>query len=112
MSDADANERRTITIQLQPALSPSLDCRATIQSLTSLSKDSWFNGGNDDGPYVNVFLRTDDLAKLWNQIQTVLLADVEVAKCAIVTCEGRQGWDDYLLLHHFDGSQPLDTISN
>jgi hypothetical protein len=26
----------------------------------------------------------------------------------IVVCEGERGWDDYLLLHHFDKRQKLD----
>jgi hypothetical protein len=112
MSDANTNEAKTVAIQVQPALSPDLDCTAAIQKLTSLSKDSWFDDGNDDGPYVNIFLRTDDVSKLWVKIRTLLVMDANLAKCAIVTCEGEQGWDDYLLLHHFDGSEPLDQILN
>ncbi len=34
-----------------------------------------------------------------------------MARATIITCQGKRGWDDYLLLHHFDLSEPLDEIS-
>ena len=30
---------------------------------------------------------------------------------AIACCEGDNGWDDYLLLYHFDNSESIDAIS-
>ena len=33
-----------------------------------------------------------------------------LAAAAIIVCEGEHGWDDYLLLHHFDPAEPLDTM--
>ena len=50
--------------------------------------------------------RTLDLPRLWQAIQESLgFADgwkPPIARALIVVCEGNYGWDDYLLLHHFD----------
>ncbi len=75
-----------------------------------------FESGDDDGRYVNLFVDSDDAADAWSLITTSLLSDgiigVEVRAASIVTITGRNGWDDYLLLHHFDHTQTLDTIEN
>jgi hypothetical protein len=34
-----------------------------------------------------------------------------LAQAAIVVCEGELGWDDYLLLHHFNSDEELDELS-
>ena len=33
-----------------------------------------------------------------------------ISRGAIITCQGKRGWDDYLLLHHFDPAEELDTL--
>ena len=35
-----------------------------------------------------------------------------LARAAIATCEGKHGWDDYLLLHHYDRTLVLDTLND
>ncbi len=73
-----------------------------------------FASGDDNGRYVNLFIDSDDAADAWSLIRTSLLSErtigVEVGAASIVTITGRDGWDDYLLLHHFDQTQPLDTM--
>jgi hypothetical protein len=44
-------------------------------------------------------------------IRELLQADPALANIAIVVCQGERGWDDYLLLHHFDSSVPLDQLT-
>ena len=34
----------------------------------------------------------------------------QLASASIATCEGNRGWDDYLLLHHYDRTLDLDTL--
>lgn len=34
-----------------------------------------------------------------------------ISRACIVVCEGAQGWDDYLLLHHFDPAEVLDHFA-
>ncbi|MDR0717159.1 MAG: tetratricopeptide repeat protein, partial [Azoarcus sp.] len=35
----------------------------------------------------------------------------ELKNSSIVVCQGRHGWDDYLLLYHYDSTQEVDEIS-
>jgi hypothetical protein len=75
-----------------------------------------FESGEDDGRYVNLFVDSDDAVALWNSIDTILFSDrmigPEVRTASIPTITGPNGWYDYLLLHHFDPTEPLETIEN
>jgi hypothetical protein len=77
-----------------------------------LSADSTISEGNEDGRYINVSFHVADIAGLWSAINALLAADRRLARSVIVTCEGIHGWDDYLLLHHFDSSLIVDNLSN
>ena len=103
---------KTLNIQIQPDRSSALDAGEAIRHLRALAADTTVSDGNDDGRYVNVGFRANDLRGLWAVISTAITEIAGLSDAAIVTCEGESGWDDYLLLHHFDPSQPLDKISN
>ena len=115
-SDSNKGRRRrklkTLNVQIQPARSPGLDSAAIVAALRTLSKDSWVNEGEDGGPYINVCFDVPKLERLWLAIRGILDANPAVAQATIITCQGKRGWDDYLLLHHFDVSEQLDDISN
>jgi hypothetical protein len=70
--------------------------------------------GEDDGPYVNFDFRAQDLARLWDILRGQVFWDQTIgphlAETSIATCEGNHGWDDYLLLHHYDRTLVLDTL--
>ena len=66
--------------------------------------------GLDRGRYVNVAFATDDLKALWSALREEMLGVPRLAEAAIVCCEGEHGWDDYLLLHHFDPTEPIDQL--
>ena len=73
-----------------------------------------YDVGNDDGRFVNLFVTTSDRAMTWERIRAYLidseLPGGEMRDAMIVTMTGDQGWDDYLLLHHFDRSEQLDSL--
>lgn len=73
-----------------------------------------YEAGNDDGRYVNLYVTTADRAKTWDRIRAQVieskLTGGELRGAMIVTMTGEEGWDDYLLLYHFDRAEPLDTI--
>jgi len=50
------------------------------------------------------------LEDIWNKISETLKKNSELANRIIATCTGQYGWDDYLLLHHFDKTEPLDSL--
>ena len=70
--------------------------------------------GEDRGPYANLMFESSDLQRLWGSLSDVLYGDEKVgpalSKASIAMCEGREGWNDYLLLYHFDSSVELDTF--
>jgi hypothetical protein len=80
--------------------------RATVAALES-------SEGDDEGPYVNFTFQAKDVSRLWAKIQRKVLEHARVgaalAKSSIIICEGSEGWDNYLLLHHFDRRLKLDT---
>jgi hypothetical protein len=57
---------------------------------------------------------TNELQKLWYQIQIDLFGDsiigAHIYQSSIVVCEGEIGWNDYLLLYHFNKSEKLDKL--
>jgi len=70
--------------------------------------------GEEDRPYVNYDFLTRDLSRLWEVLQNEVFSDdvlgPQLALASIVTCHGSRGWDNYLLLHHYDRSFELDTL--
>ena len=71
-----------------------------------------FSNGNDEGSYYNFDFDTSGPAALWGQIVASLFdssafgQSVRLASMAI--CTGHHGWEDYLLIHHWDPSEDLD----
>jgi hypothetical protein len=58
-----------------------------------------------------VDFEAEDAVELWMAVRAELRAVPGLAAAAIVCCQGAQGWDDYLLLHHFDPTEPLDRLT-
>ena len=86
----------------------------SVGSGTGLVKHFEVREGSDEGHYTNVSYATDDLPRLWSLIKQEVLQAPTIGpvlrKATIVVCQGEEGWDDYLLLHHFDENEPLDSI--
>jgi hypothetical protein len=81
---------------------------------TELLTHFYVDEGVDDGPYMNLCFDTPALAEAWPIIYSRLFEDPQfgasLKKASIVTCQGQKGWDDYLLLHHFDQTLTLDRL--
>jgi hypothetical protein len=95
-----------LNVQVQPDLLASFSDSQLEQfclspSLAGLAQDYRVVKGNDRGPYINVYFSAPDLKPLWQAIRKELVRSGLQAGC-IVTCTGKDGWNDYLLLHHFD----------
>ena len=57
--------------------------------------------GDDKGPYINVSFTAAELKPLWQAVRNELVR-LGLQAGSIVACTGNDGWNDYLLLHHFD----------
>ena len=108
----------TLSVQVQPNRVPDLDLAAVLVLFTSAAEladaELEVAEGEDDGPYVNYNFRTQDLVRLWDILQGQVFWSQAIgpnlAKASIVTCEGSHGWNDYLLLHHYDRTLALDAL--
>lgn len=111
---------KAISIQIQPRRAPGLnidEIRTLMERIATSSplvERHHFDEGHDKGHYFNFTFGTQDLKGLWEILREQVYADRVfgrlVALSSIATCEGSHGWDDYLLLHHFDPEQRRDTL--
>lgn len=70
----------------------------------------------DDPAIVNLNFFTEDAPAFWQEFQRNNLQDTPTGRwlknVAIIVCEGQYGWNDALLLAHFDASETLDALTS
>jgi hypothetical protein len=113
---------KALHIQVQLERAPGLDELQLKQSLgdlgvsSGLAKRVRVEEGIDHGRYVNFTYWTEDLPGLWALVRKDVLGSLaigtDVQRTSIIVCQGDDGWNDYLLLHHFDDSQVLDRLGD
>jgi hypothetical protein len=111
---------RHLNIQLQPDRAARLDLSRARGIIEALAQDhaivAGFDAqeGEDEGRYLNFTFLAKDPATLWQRIRANVLAEAvighEIASSSIIVCEGDHGWDDYLLLHHYDPGLAKDDL--
>ena len=109
---------KTLSIQILPDRLPSTDIQAMVGKLENLSSQATVqNSVSDsgaDGNYINVNFVTSNVSVLWKAIESTLglssSTPPPVSDGIIVVCEGDHGWEDYLLLYHFDKSEAIDKL--
>jgi hypothetical protein len=110
----------TICLQVQPNRARDIDmhrvrelCEFAASSEKYVSKFAVFED-KEKGSYINFMFETTKLQKTWNLLQDMLFKDEKLglvlSQASIVVCEGKDGWNDYLLLHHYDPTEKLDNI--
>ena len=116
---AAAVREKVLHVQIQLAREPSLDEARLMDLLLGLGRRECArrvsqSKGEDDGRWIGFSYNTGNLGQVWSAVRETVLGDAVVgalvARAAIVVCQGDAGWDDYLLLHHFDPLQPLDQL--
>jgi len=111
---------KTLSIQIQTDLTSESDVRAALDALKPIANDVSLirrvqeTEATTENNYINVNFETSDAQRLWVVLQSVLHLNTEpkptIASALIVVCEGSHGWNDYLLLHHYDKSQSVDEF--
>jgi len=111
---------KTLAVHIQPERIPEAQIAIAIEALkkivaaTPAAQSSLIeiNRGPD---YANVYLATAEPAALWQAIEHEFQLKTPKANPAaegiVVLCEGEDGWNDYLMLYHFDPSQTLDRLA-
>jgi len=99
-----------ISIQLQPKLDSRLNSNDVLKILNALGHDSKVSEGEDGVPYINVAFKVHNLSEQWPSLKSALCSCPGFNQAAIVVCEGSKGWDNYLLLHHFNQSEQIYLV--
>jgi len=108
------------SIQIHPHRSPQLDLSSLRSECERLAADtalvrefSWAEGF-DEHTYVNLTFETDRPKQLWallhEQLYQASTFGSFMRVSSMAMCEGQHGWDDYLLLHHYDAGLKYDQI--
>ena len=79
-----------------------------VSANKALVRRFWFEEGNDNGRYLNFNYLTTKPAELWRTLRSGPFRSKLLRSASMVVCEGANGWDDYLLLHHWDRRRKLD----
>ena len=109
---------KTLSVQILPDLLPNTDVQAIVVKLENLSSQTSVQnssrGSGAEDNYINVNFVTADVPALWKTIESTLgfssSTSSPISNGIIVVCEGDLGWDDYLLLYHFDKSEVIDRL--
>jgi len=105
---------KCLSIQLQPELDGNHDEKEVISLAKSIGRYPEVDSSDDDGRYVNLNFFTENLTILWKELKSGVLENKElgdwVRRVSIIVCEGENGWDDYLLLSHYDKSENIDEF--
>jgi predicted RNA binding protein with dsRBD fold (UPF0201 family) len=102
---------RSVCVQFQPDRVAADESRVR-QALRTALPNAKIVAGEDDGRYENIMFDVESPQVALSKIRAVLdspsVGPAARASC-IVTCEGENGWGDYLLLHHYDPTEKPDV---
>ena len=113
-------EPAELRIQIHPDVVPELDLTLLRELFEHLGNTEatalryrW-EEGDDNGKFVNLAFKTSDRSALWAVVEAELyghpvLGDL-LGKASMALCTGDNGWDDYLLLYHFNPKFEVDEI--
>ncbi len=101
---------KLLSVQIQPDRVKNCNASDFIQKLRELAVGLIEDVAIADGQYININFTTDNTSQLWQRLQPEFKQNLLLARCSIVCCEGQNGWDNYLLLHHFDSTLVLDVV--
>lgn len=110
----------TFCIQIQPHRAPSIDLAKVKELSEAIAADTELVSrfgvveGTDGVPYMNFKFETNEASLLWRRLQAGLYGNEKVrdalCRASMAMCEGKDGWNDYLLLYHFNESEKLDSF--
>ena len=80
---------------------------------TDLIKHHSFDNGEDNGLYLNFTFETTKAQDLWSLIKEKFYGDDQIGhamkKSSMAMCSNENGWDDYVLLFHYDPKIKTDA---
>lgn len=105
---------KCLSIQIQATA----DARFSVEDVLYLSRKCGrypeIDSDDDQSGNVNLNYFTEQLPVLWSDLKKHLYEDPNLGpwlkKASLVVCEGDDGWDNYLLLHHYDSNESTDNV--
>lgn len=110
---------KILCFQVQPKRSRGIDLDAVAALMARIAMSSdvhefTIQRGRGKEPWVNFLFTSASVARTWSRLESGAITHGRLGprlrRSSIVTCQGSRGWDNYRLLHHFDGRQPLDRL--
>ena len=112
---------KSLSVQIQPGLSPGIDMAAVSAAFAQIAAESdlvrrhAFDSGDDDGAYYNFTFGTERARELWQAIwQSVYLAPAfqpHMAAASMAMCSSEAGWQNYAQLYHWDPTVPTSSAA-
>jgi hypothetical protein len=117
---SQSSEEQTIgqvRVQVQPDRAPSLNlvelkglCRRVTSEVAEVVGFR-FEEGNDKGPHLDLLFGTSHPLVVWPFIREALyespIFGIGLKASSMTVCTGTDGWNNYLLLYHYDPSVPV-----
>jgi hypothetical protein len=120
MSEA-SEELGQLCLQVHADLSPGINTAELKLAAELLAKSIpgvrgiGFSEGEDEGAYLNIIFASTDPRQAWTSIRKGLLESSsfssQLKAASIAMCTGADGWNDYVLLHHYDPTVSPDGTS-
>ena len=90
------------------------DVAMILDRLGSQWPEKMSSNWDDVEQYVNLMVESKDPSGTWQRAKWPMVDSKipggEIRNALIVTATGENGWDDYLLLHHYDNSEQIDAL--
>ena len=99
-------------IQIHPERHSDYDEGFVLGCLTDSGIDPKITVGEENGRYINLGFKAKEPKLLWEKIIEKLSHSESFTKTSIACCQGSNGWDNYLLLYHYDKSEKIDVLKN
>ncbi|MCW8876832.1 MAG: hypothetical protein OQJ89_08960 [Kangiellaceae bacterium] len=105
---------KCLSIQVQPEIDSSYNVNELVELSRSLDRFPEVDRDEGDRKYVNLNYFSENIPVLWQELKVGLYENRSIGtwlkKVSIAICEGEEGWDDYVLLYHYDQSKTLDDL--
>lgn len=105
---------KCISVQFHPARDPRYDLDDLLALVRAIGRYPEIDTDEGDDENINLNFFTEDIRHFWSDFEKGVLNDSElgdwVKNTTVIVCEGDEGWDNYLLLWHYDESEATDSL--
>jgi hypothetical protein len=105
---------KCISVQLHHRRDARFHLEDLLDLVRSVGRYPEVDKDESDPETVNLNFFTEDIRLFWNDFEKGVLNDPEmgdwVKNTTIIVCEGDEGWDNYLLLWHYDQSEHIHKM--